>query len=272
VTPVSLDELRRLQRGILLEVDRVCRAEGIVYYLAYGTLLGAVRHGGFIPWDDDVDVMLPRADYERFLDRFAAVAPEHLSVGCPATQAAWPLPYAKVSDDRTQLWEPLEVPVALGVNIDVFPVDRLPVSRVRRRWQAVVLRMLLWALELRYITVQRGRGWHSAFAIRVVKPALRLVPVQRLVAAVTRRALGSGRYSSGDAARAGVRVGSYDWSVPAASLGEPTELSFEGVRCLAPRDPDRVLTALYGDYRRLPPEDRRVSEHAFRAAWREPRP
>ena len=70
--------------------------------------------------------------------------------------------------------------------------------------------------------------------------------------------------------RVGVRVGSFDWSVLRSRLVPPTEMALEHLRCLAPRDADRVLTAMYGDYRRLPPEHEQTSEHAFTAAWRQP--
>jgi lipopolysaccharide cholinephosphotransferase len=257
-------ELRRVQLGVLVELDRLCRAEGLVYYLAYGTLLGAVRNGGFIPWDDDVDVMMPREDYQRLVARFAVTAPSHLTLGSPQTQAGWPLPYAKVSDDRTVLREPFEVPVELGVNVDVFPLDALPSSRLRRRAQALELRFLDWALELRYIAADRGRAWHRPVAIRVAKPLLRLVPMEALVRAVERAMQRTGRRPS---ERRAYRLGR-PWSVPTSSLAPASEVRFEGVACLAPADRDAVLSAMYGDWRTLPPEGERVSHHAFTAAWR----
>ena len=260
-------ELRQVQLGVLVEVDRLCRAQGLTYYLAYGTLLGAVRHGGFIPWDDDVDVMMPRRDYDRLLASFDATAPDHLSLGRPGTPSGWPLPYAKVSDDRTDLREPFEVPVVLGVNVDVFPLDVLPSGRLGRQLQAAALRRLGWALELKYIAAERGRGWHHPLALRLGKPLLRLVPMDRLVAALCRVARWSGRRPSD---RVGVRVGSFDWSVPAPVLGTPTEVGFEGVTCLAPADPVGVLATLYGDWRRVPPREEQVSHHGFTVAWRRP--
>jgi lipopolysaccharide cholinephosphotransferase len=266
-TALSGAELREVQLGVLREVNRFCRATGLTYYLAYGTLLGAVRHGGYIPWDDDVDVMMPRSDYETFVERFAGAAPDHLGVAGPGTRPGWPLPYVKADDDRTELREPLEEPVRLGVNVDVFPLDVVPASPLLRRVQALELRLLRWALELRYISAERGRGWHGAVAIRLVKPALRRVSLDRLVRAVTRSARrGAGRPSG----RVGVRVGSFDWAVPQEWLGAGTEVDFEGLRCRAPAHPAAVLTALYGDWRRLPPTADRTSQHAFTVTWRTP--
>ncbi|MET0694095.1 MAG: LicD family protein [Propionibacteriaceae bacterium] len=263
-TNLSPEELRAVQVRILAEFDRVCRRHGLVYYLAYGTLLGAVRHGGFIPWDDDIDVMMPRADYDRLLGLFDSAAPLDLSLGSPQTQDDWPFPYAKVSDDRTELWEPLEVPLPLGVNIDVFPIDVLPASRVTRAVQARLLRLLRWAVELKYIATERGRAWHSPIAISVGKPLLRRVPMRFLIRSFT-RAASSGSHPSD---RAGVRVGSFDWSAPVSDLGTPTKLRFEDLTLPGPADPAAVLTKIYGDYGTLPPQAEQISHHGFTASWR----
>ncbi len=258
---LSDGELRRVQLGLLVELDRLCRANGLTYYLAYGTLLGAVRHGGYIPWDDDIDVMMPRGDYDQLHEVFAAAAPAHVTLDSPQTRMDWPFPYAKVADDRTELFEPLEDPLPLGVNLDLFPLDALPPNPLVRSLQSGALRLLRWAVELRYIAAARGRGWHHPLAITVAKPLLRLLPVRTLVGAFTRTAL----VGAGD--RLGVRVGSYDWSVPAGDLGTPSELSFEALRFLAPARPEAVLTAMYGDYGQLPPDEQQVSHHAFTAVW-----
>lgn len=277
VSELTLAELRQVQLGVLRELDERCRAEGLVYYLGYGTLLGAVRHGGYIPWDDDIDVLMPREDYQRLITVFEGSAPSPFSLGSPQTRVGWPLPYAKLMDLRTELREPFEKPVALGVNIDVFPLDDLPSNPLVRKVQSVVLRFLRWAVELRYIAADRGRAWHHPLAITVAKPVLRLVPTQWLVGAFERTASGlpgwlhRGQQVRGRAEdRVGVRVGSFEWSVPRRTLSPASRVTFEGEQFSAPRDPDAVLTEVYGDYRRLPPEHQRVSEHAFTAAWREP--
>lgn len=263
-TELSIEAVRQVQLGILSEFDHLCRGHGLTYYLAYGTLLGAIRHGGYIPWDDDIDVMMPRADYERLPDVFAAVAPPHLSLSMTRTRADWPFPYAKIGEDRTELWEPMEDPLPLAVNLDVFPLDALPSGRLARGVQSRVLGVLRWAVELRYIAADRGRGWHHPLAISVLKPMLRRLPMGTLVSVLTWTA----RRGRGRGDRVGVRVGSFDWSVPASDLGERIELGFEHLRLWGPSKPDSVLTAIYGDYRQLPPEAERTSHHAFTATWR----
>ena len=63
----DLKELKKIELDILLYIDRICREHNLLYYMAYGTLLGAVRHKGFIPWDDDIDIVMPRPDYEKLI-------------------------------------------------------------------------------------------------------------------------------------------------------------------------------------------------------------
>lgn len=261
---LTVGEVRTVQLAVLTEFDRICRSHGLTYYLAYGTLLGAVRHGGYVPWDDDIDVMMPREDYDRLPDVFATEAPANLSLSSPQTRADWPFPYAKVGDERTELTEPLDTPLALAVNLDVFPLDALPSSRAARAAQSQVLRLLRWAVELRYIAPARGREWHHPLIIALGKPLLGLVPARTLVACFTRAA----RSHAVPGNRTGVRVGSFDWSVPASDLGSPRELRFEHLALLAPANPDAVLTEIYGAYRQLPPEAERISHHAFTATWR----
>jgi lipopolysaccharide cholinephosphotransferase len=261
------EEVRAVQLGVLRELDALCRANGLTYYLSYGTLLGAARHGGFIPWDDDVDVMMPRADHDRLLHLFPSLAPDHLVLGTPSVQPGWPLPFTKISDRRTTVQEPLAVPIELGVNIDVFPVDGMPRGALAAACQARVLRVLRWAVEVSYLMPARARLWHGRLAVDVTGPLLRRLGIARVVRALDRVARAPAASSD---AEVGVRVGSYDWSVPPAALGEPGELLFEGTAFLVPADHEQVLTAMYGDWRVPPPPSERVSHHAFTAAWREP--
>lgn len=264
---LSTTELRGVQLELLVEFDRICRRHQLTYYLAYGSLLGAVRHGGYIPWDDDIDVMMPRADYERLHEVFTSAAPAHLSLGSAINRTDWPFPYGKIGDDRTELLEPLEDPLPLAVNLDVFPLDPLPSGRLAGQIQGQLLRLLSWALELRYVTAAHGRNWHHPLTVTLGKPLLGLLPTATLEAAVTRVAHAGAR-ATGD--RIGVRVGWYDWSVPTEALGSPVDITFEGLTMQGPADPDAVLSAIYGDYRQLPPQAEQTSHHAFTATWRTP--
>ena len=123
--------LRKLQMAeleILKEFVRLCEAHGLQYYLVGGTLLGAVRHKGFIPWDDDIDVAMPRGDY----DRFAQIAPKELDpryfYQCPDTDPHYFLTYVKVRKNDTEIYEERfkNARFHKGIFIDIFPLDLCP--------------------------------------------------------------------------------------------------------------------------------------------------
>lgn len=122
---IKTDDLKRLQLDILKHVDSFCKKTDIQYSLAFGTLLGAVRHNGFIPWDDDIDICMPRPSYERFVREFNDPSGIYECLTYEKdSNYLWP--FAKVSDQRTVVVEQaryVDKYKNLGVNIDVFPVD-----------------------------------------------------------------------------------------------------------------------------------------------------
>lgn len=120
------DVLRKLQLAelsILRDIDSVCRSEGIPYFLECGTLLGAVRHGGFIPWDDDIDVGMLRPDYERFLKVAPKALGERYAVCEPRANSRCAGMFAKVWKRGTKFFtaETMEAGIDQGIFVDVFP-------------------------------------------------------------------------------------------------------------------------------------------------------
>ena len=120
----ELEELHQIETDILTAIDEICRKENIRYYLAGGTLLGAVRHKGFIPWDDDIDIAMPRDDYERFLKVMRKGAHPYYKILALEYKEDYPYTFAKVVDTRTRLQEEIgkDLP-EMGVFIDIFPLD-----------------------------------------------------------------------------------------------------------------------------------------------------
>ena len=103
---LTLDEIKKTELEILLSFDKVCRENGLKYSMCAGTLLGAVRHKGFIPWDDDIDVCMPRPDYEKLirLNRGGKLFPRHLELCC-FEEGTLDSPYMKIMDRRTRIRE-----------------------------------------------------------------------------------------------------------------------------------------------------------------------
>ena len=128
----DIQELRGVQLGILDDIHAFCVDNGIRYFLACGTLIGAVRHKGYIPWDDDIDLYMPRDDYERFINEFKSVS-GNCRVLDPKKEKHYYYTYAKVVDKRTLLVEPEADGYRIGVYVDVFPVDYVTDNMAARR-------------------------------------------------------------------------------------------------------------------------------------------
>ena len=131
----GLQTLQQHMLQILTEVDRVCRAHDIRCYLCDGTMLGAVRHGGFIPWDDDADVCMPRPDYERFMQHAHEWLPKPLVARCYETDPTYPGAFGKIIDSSTTLVEREHYAYVGGVYIDVFPIDGMSENQLAQKRQ-----------------------------------------------------------------------------------------------------------------------------------------
>ena len=122
---ISFEEAKTIEKDILLDIVDFCDTHGLRYYIAYGTLIGAVRHQGFIPWDDDIDINMPREDYNEFLRTYNAER-ENYRVIDPRSDIARHS-FAKVIDVRTVKDEPMiNCREPLGIDVDIFPLDGMP--------------------------------------------------------------------------------------------------------------------------------------------------
>lgn len=257
---LQMDELE-----ILLQIDAFCKKHDIVYYLGEGTLLGAVRHKGFIPWDDDIDLLMPRDEYERFLK----IAPEELAGACIVQHAStvkkyW-LPFIKVRSVenphgfiQTHI---AHLTTDNGPFVDIFPVDNVPreISFLQRA-QSCVIRILRSMLFYKQGT---DRPKTRNRKRKVLKFAARFVPVDVLhwllnIFFVMLNKPGNAYM---------VNLASYysheKQTVPREVYGQPVMLEFEGHLLPAPAQYDFLLHRIYGDYMQLPPKEKRKIEHHF---------
>ena len=124
---IGIEELKSLQVDILKKIHSFCEEKNLRYFIAYGSLIGAIRHKGYIPWDDDIDIVMPRKDYDLFINSFNGNV-DNLHVLCPENTPSYYTPYANVCDKRTILDEfhLTHFGIDVGVKIDVFPLDNVP--------------------------------------------------------------------------------------------------------------------------------------------------
>lgn len=248
------ERLKRIQLDLFRQFLDICARIGLTYYLLGGTLLGAVRHQGFIPWDDDIDVGMPRRDYTRFLE----LSPRYLSEGI-FLQTCWtdpefPCNYAKLRNSRTTFIEPglKHRDIHHGVYIDIFPLDFYP-DKGRLFFDS---KALLLKLRLTDGFLPGGMKPHAKLVrclSRILYPSLSQAVVRReaLFCSVKR-----GAFIANHCGAWGKKE-----TVPAHWYGEGTVVRFEGLEVLAPSGYHAWLTQVYGDYMALPPPEQRISHH-----------
>ena len=138
----TVEKMQTIVYEILCEIDSFCRQNDIKYFLSGGTCLGAVRHHGFIPWDDDGDVMMPRKDYEKFISTFGTSTTSRFKILTLDNDKTCNLPYARVWDPNSRIIHKTVYTPSIGVNVDVFPIDGVSNNPVRRKlfyWKLKVL-------------------------------------------------------------------------------------------------------------------------------------
>jgi len=258
---LTIGQLRARQLRLLRAVADHCETHGLRYYLCAGTLLGAVRHGGYIPWDDDIDLMLPRPDFDALCASFpTSAAPDQVSLRALSNSPTHVLPFAKVCDDQTRLEVESDIIKGLGVFIDVFPLDGWSDRQALRIVQRVSLRLLPQVMRIMHVVRKRRRTMLRNLLIAVGKVVLSgLRP--RWVAMTMEKVARLGNFDS--CSYGGVIVWGYQESMPVKAYGTPGELIFEDRSYNVPQDCDTVLQSLYGDYMLLPPEEARVTNHRF---------
>lgn len=260
---INVEGLKKIQLDILTQVAEFCDQNGLKYFIGYGTLIGAIRHKGYIPWDDDIDIVMTRADYQKLLTCFKV---QNLEIVSPELNRDCPYTFAKIYNTKTQLIELFDIKFDIGINIDVFPLDYFPDDVHESEKLMKRIHRLRCVIGAKGITLVSKRSLIKNIILLMGKCVCSFLDYRTFIKKIV---VHSQAYNETNF------VGNAVWGygmkerVPKEIFNDCVNVEFEGRKFKAPIGYDRWLRHIYGDYMQLPPEEKRVTHHAFKAYWKE---
>jgi len=256
-----MKRLQSIEAEMLKEFIEFCKKNSIAYFLIGGSALGAVRHQGFIPWDDDIDIGIPRPDYDRLINIPENDLPDGLIINSMYNENEYPYYFAKVCNENIIMIE--EVTKHLDFRhclyIDIFPLDGAPNSRLMQKYHLFVIRIFKKLQNINHGMIKNHMNYGKKVLIKLVK----LLFSRKMIYNILDRLANKYKYDNCDI------IGNYfgSWGikeiVPKKYFGDGTIMFFENGNYRIPTDYDNYLKSLYGNYLELPPEEKRKSHHSF---------
>lgn len=261
---IDFKDSQNISFNILKHIDKFCEKNHITYYIGYGTLLGAVRHQGFIPWDDDIDIIMFRRDYNRFINEFNTSG-QNIYRCLSFEHGTFYLPYAKIVDTRTVVQAKNFVEIEdNGIAVDVFPMDYVSDSKeecikVRNNYR-ILGKLLRYSLYNDFSEI--SKRLNIKFPVYLIAKALGTQRISNRIIRFNKKlpsdekqyTISFGAFLCGDKG-----IYKREW------FNNECLLSFEDYEFPAPEKYKDFLSERYGDYMKLPPEDQRIQH--LQDAW-----
>ncbi|MBQ0047161.1 MAG: LicD family protein [Prevotellaceae bacterium] len=261
------NELKAIQLEILKNVDIFCKAQGIKYFLAYGSAIGAIRHKGFIPWDDDIDIAMLRDDYDRFVESYNNQASSAYKVHAHNLDMRFPYPYAKIDNTHTVFEEEIKEMYTMGVNIDLFPIDKVPEDSSLQKKMFDRFTILHKLITLKRLPLKRRRGLLKNICLFIAQILLYPISFSMLVQMMEKNALKYRNINSSLCSDVVWAYGSREIN-KLSNWQEAIYVDFEGLKMPVPIGYDDYLSRVYGAYMQLPPKEKRITHHHYIAYWK----
>lgn len=253
---ITIEEQKQIQLDILSDVANFCERNGLRYYLAYGTLIGAIRHQGFIPWDDDIDIWMPEPDYDKFLASYHSDIYKVIHNG---NTKNYYVNFAKVHDERTKFQETYSEENTYGVFVDIFPLHAYGGYSQQMRCR-ICLRMIRVKLSVWFkkkglcknIMNLIGKFILSVFSLKYISDYMEKVSREY-------------EYENAeylDTFTGDVKPYKKEW------FEQWQYTTFEKHSFRIPFGYHEILKTQYGDYMQLPPEAERIPKHYAKVEWK----
>lgn len=256
---LKIDEIKKIQTDILKVFASFCEKKGLTYFLAYGTLIGSVRHQGYIPWDDDIDVIMPRPDYERLINTFSD---DRYKIFCPEHYDSCPFTFGKLYDNHTIIKECSSRKYKIGLNIDIFVLDGLPNDEKESAKHIKCNSFWINILEIKKIAFSSKRSFLRNFELFLLKAGTFFLPYiwvrNKIIQINKKNSYNDSKFCSDLCYSGALRMNKDLFESKSIGL-------FEGHKFFIPCGYDTWLKSVYGDYMKLPPEEKRVTHHVYTA-------
>ena len=263
---VSREEANKILINILADFDCFCRQKGLHYSLAGGTLIGAFRHKGFIPWDDDIDVFMPRPDYNQFLKCFDSSNYKLITSG---KHSDWTDAYSILTDKNTIVYFD-DRTYYHGLWLDILPIDGYPGDKI---WKKSLKQLYFWSSVgrlkrstwLDYLSPMRNIM--KTCGRLLLKPIPQYFVAKRIESYIKKYPIGTTKELGNNSTYMLLKLKDrIPHHFDNSCMDDYIEVEFEGLKVMAMAGYDKYLTKVFGDWRQLPPEDQRVT-HRYKAYY-----
>lgn len=259
-----MTEIQKRLTIMLKYFHTLCEKNNLKYYIIGGTLLGAVRHQGFIPWDDDIDVGMPRSDYERLISKYGNKQNDNYYLETPLSEDKnYCYPYSKLYDTNTTLIENTRIVLKRGIFLDIFPIDGIGNTEEAAKQNFDRINIKKNVLLLNTLKINKDRALHKNLLIYLA----RLLPVyfnniKKLTQEIDNLCK---NHSFESSSLVGNLMGVWGTKeiVSKEVFETPKLYNFENIQVFGVKSYDSYLTSIYGDWRTLPPIEKRITHHDY---------